>query len=165
MTAVQVPLYRGRRKADRVVIGHALIDPEDVATVDGYAWKKSTNGYAMAYRGRVAVLMHRLILDPGPGLTVDHDNRNKLDNRRANLRLATYSQQIANQPLTSANSSGYRGVCWSKRRRRWNAAVKVNGQRRDLGYYTTAEDAARAYDAAALQAWGEFAYLNRPGAS
>lgn len=108
------------------------------------------------------ILMHRLITGAAPGQEVDHVNRDGLDNRRANLRVATRSQQIANQDIRLDNTSGYRGVSWRRDSRRWQAQLTVNGKWRGLGCYDDPEDAARAYDAAAREHFGEFAVLNFP---
>ncbi len=91
---------------------------------------------------------------------VDHRNGNGLDNRRANLRPATSSQNSANQKLRSNNTSGYRGVQWNKKARKWRAQIVLHGKRRILGDFTSKEDAARAYDAAAVELFGEYARPN-----
>ena len=93
---------------------------------------------------------------------VDHINGDGLDNRRANLRPATPSQNGANINPPSSNTSGYKGVTFYKRTARWRAHITVEKTQRHLGYFPTAEAAARAYDAAAFQTWGEFARPNFP---
>lgn len=94
----------------------------------------------------------------------DHANGDGLDNRRANLRPATRSQNNANKQRHKNNTSGYKGVSWRKRTRQWQAYIGAGkgGKMIHLGYFTTAEAAARAYDAAAIVAWGEFARPNFP---
>ena len=91
---------------------------------------------------------------------VDHRNGNALDNRRANLREATRSQNSANRRVPRTNKCGLKGVRFEAKR--WRADIKVGGTSRYLGRFDTAEDAARAYDVAAREAWGEFAALNFP---
>lgn len=86
---------------------------------------------------------------------VDHRNGDGLDNRRANLRPATAAQNAANQQLSIANTTGYKGVSLYR-----NGRFRASIQRRHLGYFDTAADAARAYDAAALDLFGDFAHLN-----
>jgi len=92
----------------------------------------------------------------------DHINGDGLDNRRSNLREVTHKQNLANQRLSSANKSGYRGVSWFPRDSKWTAHIKVNGRAKNLGYFTDPADAARAYDRAAIAAWGPHARLNFP---
>ena len=94
---------------------------------------------------------------------VDHINGNGLDNRRTNLRAVTNAQNQYNRRRQSNNTSGFVGVNWFKPRGRWVARIKHQGVQRFLGYYDTAEDAARARDAAAIELHGsEFARLNFP---
>jgi len=110
------------------------------------------------------VLLHRLVLARKIGRPlergeeVDHINRNGLDNRRCNLRLATRSQNCANKPAYRTNRSGYKGVRWSSRAQKWIAYIRVRGQHKYLGRHTTPEAAHQAYLAAAIEAFGEFAH-------
>lgn len=92
------------------------------------------------------------------GMDVDHINRDKLDNRPDNLRLATTSQNRANITLQRNNSTGFKGVFLDKGK--FRAKIKSNGIQRFLGSYSTAEAAAAAYDSAALAAFGEYAMTN-----
>lgn len=93
---------------------------------------------------------------------VDHVNGNGLDNRRANLRPATSSQNQANRKLRRDSASGFKGVYWYPDRNCWRARITVNRQVHSLGYFATREEAARAYDTAASDFFGEFARLNFP---
>lgn len=90
----------------------------------------------------------------------DHRNRNKLDNRRGNLRQATPLQNAVNQSLRKDNASGFKGVTWNKQVGKWKAQIRDTGRRLFLGYFHDATDAARAYDAKARDLFGEFAFLN-----
>jgi hypothetical protein len=93
---------------------------------------------------------------------VDHANGNGLDNRRSNLREATHAQNSANSRLSRRSTSGFKGVTWYKRTSRWRAHITADQVQRHLGYFDTPEEAARAYDTAATEAFGDFARLNFP---
>lgn len=93
---------------------------------------------------------------------VDHQNGNGLDNRRSNLREATVAQNSANSRLSRRSTSGFKGVTWYKRCSRWRAHIKVDQKQRHLGYFDDPTAAAKAYDAAALDVFGDFARLNFP---
>jgi len=96
----------------------------------------------------------------GPdGWEVDHANHDGLDNRRANLRLATRSQNIANQ-RKKRGASSYKGVYRLRDCNRWGAQIYRNGSKRHLGTFKDEVDAALAYDCALLEASGPFAKLN-----
>jgi hypothetical protein len=92
----------------------------------------------------------------------DHRDGNGLNNQRANLRPATQTQNQGNALRPAHNTSGYKGVTWRPDRRCWRAQIKVNDRMRRLGHYGAAEDAARAYDEAAREIFGEFACVNFP---
>lgn len=91
---------------------------------------------------------------------IDHINRNPLDNRIANLRLATFSLNGANSTLDPRNKTGFRGVRHSMEKNRYEAIIKKDGKEIRLGSFTKIEDAALAYDKAATTIFGEFAYTN-----
>ena len=156
----------GKRAAGRF----ALVDGKDLKLVSGYAWqvheskhkghKPTAYAYARTRRdGReVFVYMHRLIT--GWPLT-DHINHDGLDNRRRNLRPATPAQNSYNRRPNAGSSSKYKGVMWSPHRSKWKAAIKAGGEQRCLGFFDDEDDAALAYNAAALEGHGEYAYLNK----
>lgn len=108
--------------------------------------------------GGAKMYLHRFILQPPPGLLGDHKNGDGLDNRRENLRVATKGQNNVNRPVK--NATGFRGV--SRRPRYFVAYICIDGRGFHLGCFKTPEQAARAFDAAALAHWGEFARLNFP---
>jgi len=113
---------------------------------------------------RLPQRMHRVLLPDS--LQVDHIDGDGLNNRRANLRAATQAENNRNARRRSNNTSGFRGVFWDARRQHWRARIEgsQNGQRwsRSLGVFNTAHEAAWAYDQAAIELFGVFAYLNFP---
>lgn len=134
-----------------------LVDDADFLWLNRWRWKIGNHGYAMRSvtlpgRKNSAVLMHRLIMDPPSDLQVDHINRNKLDNRRANLRVVPQSINNHNQDLWSRNTSGVRGVVWDKSRSKWMARFTLHGKTQHLGRFDNIRDAAAAYEDAARRA-------------
>lgn len=149
----------------------ALIDKADAELVAVHRWRpmESQSGRLYAYTviGRKTVFMHRLILGTGDGFDTDRRNRDGLDNRRCNLRPATRAQNVANTPKSKRRdgrswTSAYKGVCWNRDQRGWQASIRIDGRLKFLGRFDDEADAARAYDGAAVAAWGEFARLNFP---
>lgn len=148
--AVEIPLTRGYVM---------LIDEEDAEWVSARKWQAYPAPHTTYVTGNVhgkRVHLHRLLLNAPDGLEVDHINRNGLDNRRCNLRLATHAQNEANKPPRGQ----YKGAYWCERTGRWRALIRVDGHLKHLGRFDSVAEAARAYDVAALEAFGEFAYLN-----
>lgn len=106
-------------------------------------------------------LMHREILGLIDGPMVDHRDGNCLNNRRSNLRACSHLQNSRNTKLNQRNKSGFKGVSWSTAAGKWRASLCINKRQTHLGVFECAEDAARAYDAAAAREFGEFARTNR----
>lgn len=156
-----VPLG-GKVAAGRV----ALVDDEDYELVAGYNWCASEHPgvtYALTAIQRdgknTTIRMHKL-LTGWP--RTDHINGNGLDNRRTNLRPVSQAQNQANQRPWRGGSSQYKGVYRHRHGQKWAAMIQAGGDKRHLGLFASEEDAARAYDAAALAEWGEYAFLNLP---
>lgn len=157
MSPVEVPLHGG---------AVALIDAADAAIVAPYKWHHAKvgggRGYAKAIIARRSVAMHRLLLGHPAG-EVDHINRDSLDNRRVNLRIAARWQNVANTGKRNMRTtSRYKGVSYKAERRYWVAQLKTRGRAYTLSSFATEEEAARAYDTLALEHFGPFAYLNFP---
>lgn len=91
---------------------------------------------------------------------VDHKNRNGLDCRRDNLRVAGNAENLWNRGKTRLNTSGYKGVHWDKNNRKWMSEIQAHKKRIYLGRYDTAREAALAYNFAAVAYHGEFSFLN-----
>lgn len=144
-----------------------LVDAKDMEMLLAFVWRvskcvTSSTGYACTRQSGRRLWMHNLVLPTPPGYTVDHVNGSGLDNRRENLRPATRGQNTANSRRRD-NASGFRGVYRARKqgRRPWRAVIRSGGVRRSLGNFPTAEDAARAYNAAAEAVHGPFAALNQ----
>jgi hypothetical protein len=141
----------------------AKVDRPDLELVTPYRWHLDSKGYARYDTGQEILRMHRLILglaqdDPRKA---DHRNRDKLDNRRDNLRIATPAQNGANRGKFNGRfSSLYKGVTFISRDQRWRASIRIDGKLYRLGDFKDEVLAARAYDQAALEVWGPFAHLN-----
>lgn len=145
----EIPLSRGKV---------ALVDADDYEWLSIHKWHYTSAGYANSSK---LGYMHRFVLGlTESALVVDHINGNKLDNRRANLRLATRAQNVMNQRTSAANSSGYKGVSWDKDVKKWRAYLTYQKKRVYLGLYEDAEDAAQAYNTKATELFGEFAFHN-----
>ena len=108
--------------------------------------------------------MHREVIDIPKNMVCDHINGVKLDNRKANLRPATVSQNLFNcsKRRPAESCSKYKGLEWDRIQRKWKARIQVNRRKIYLGSFTEEIDAAKAYDTAAKKHHGVFASLNFP---
>jgi len=160
----RIPLTRGK---------FAIVDPDDYIWLKKFKWHASKNGYTFyakrsVYTGEKSrsktLAMHRRIIKAPDNLLVDHINHNGLDNRKANLRLATPAQNNRNCLIIKKRNaySQYRGVTWSKRKKRWLVMIRFDGKRKFLGYFKDEIQAAKTYDMAAKIYHREFAALNFP---
>lgn len=145
---------------------HLPIDDEDRGLLASYHWTANTYGHLRRRESGKTIYLHREILVRKIGRPLrrreyaDHANMQKLDNRRCNLRVCTAAQNNANKPSLTKR---FKGV---SRPAKWPnliyGKITHNGKTRHLGRFFTEEDAARAYDAAAVELYGEFARLNCP---
>jgi len=141
----------------------ALIDPENWAKVqERGSWHINKTPSGKTYvrsssnKGRPKVLLHVFLTG---FQETDHINGNALDNRIDNLRSATRKQNMANQRMKRTNRSGYKGVSWNSDTGKWRADIS-RGPAHYLGQFTDPVEAAKAYDIAALNLYGEFALTN-----
>lgn len=138
----------------------AMFDPVCVPEIQKYSWNaRAIDGhyYAICKINGKNVMMHRLLLDAQNGQIVDHADRNGLNNMLSNIRIATLAQNAANSKIRSDNTSGVKGASWDVSRKKWKAVIGINGKKKNLGRFDTAEAAGEAYRKAALIVFGEFA--------
>ncbi len=145
----------------------AEVDDDDVPVLRRHRWQVvkariSRSPYAMTRIDGKTVYMHRLLLAAPSGTQVDHKDLDGLNNTRANLRLATRSDQKGNSQIPTSNTSGFKGVYRDTKGNRWRAQIHVGGTTRRLGSHRTPESAAHSYDEAARLLFGDFARLNFP---
>jgi len=152
----------------------ATVDDEDYTRLNAYRWfaykkvrKNRTAWYAARNysegNGKYRMLkMHREILGVTNSKTqVDHKNGDGLDNQKANLRLATNTQNCQNQNKIPRCTSKLKGVYWNKKSNKWQAQIRVSGHRQYLGLFVDESAAGDAYDSAAQQSFGKFALTNK----
>lgn len=160
---IEIPLSRGYV---------AVVDDCD-ADLAGYKWSAITvtrNNTVYAYRQiypkgakPIGTYLHRVILARMVGRDldrkerVDHENGNGLSCWRGNLRLATSVENAGNKRMSKNNTSGFKGVTYHKRNKRWQAQIGMNGKTRVLGYFDTPELAHEAYLEAAISYFGPYA--------
>lgn len=148
----------------------ALVDDEDYEDVSRFKWYAVVKGHGV-YAARhdetnpqgAALYLHRYLTDAEPLQPIDHRDRNTLNCARRNLRKTTRSGNSANtQKIRVPASSQYKGVYWHAKNSKWATQIKRDGKVTYLGTYMSEEDAARAYDVAANDFFGDFACLNFP---
>lgn len=135
-------------------------DLEDYDKIKDYCWREcvdQTNYHYLVARKRgnrnKAVRMTDIII----GKYYDHKNRNTFDNRKSNLRKATFSQNARNKSVQKNNTSGVTGVSYDKNCSRWRAYIQDNNQRKYVGCFSNKEDAIIARLKAEKERYGEFA--------
>jgi hypothetical protein len=141
-----------------------LVDDEDFDFLNQWKWYLA-HGYAVRtqnnYGGKPKqIRMHRIILGTPDGLDTDHKNRDRLDNRRENLRVCNRSQNVANTFVEKQNHTGFKGVSWKTSNKKWVAQIRVNNVVKHLGLFDDIKKAIKSYDLAAKKYFGEFAVTN-----
>lgn len=137
-----------------------IFDEEDLPLLESSIFCADPRGYVTTNRKHD--LLSHLLMQVDGSTIVDHVNGDPFDNRRCNLRIAEGSKNKWNYRVTKRSSTGYKGIYPDRRRPKFHARICVNGKRHYLGAYTSAKEAAKAYDDAAREYFGEFAALNFP---
>jgi len=139
-----------------------LFSTEDYEIIKKYSWFVSKRGYITTNIKRTSRPLHVILMGRKEGMDIDHISRDKMDNRRENLRFCTHQQNSFNQKKRCTNTSGYTGVSYLKNAKRYESYVHHNGEKHRLGLFHIAEEAAMARDKKANELFGEFAVLNFP---
>jgi hypothetical protein len=156
----QIPLYnRAQRKL------YALVDDENFEGLTDYRWRLNSKGYAIrsySLDGKeIIVALHREIMQPPPGLVVDHIDHDKLNNTRANLRIITQQQNLMNRRVFRNSATGFKGVTFQNGK--WHTAAQKDGRTYHFGFHDELKTAALVYDCAATLLFGaEYAWRNLP---
>jgi len=151
----------------------ALVDDEDFERVNKYKWFASWDTGRRTYTARRTkwvrerengkrghISLHRFVMDVPKGKDIDHRDFNPLNNQKSNLRICTRAQNCMNKLKWKGCSSRFKGVSWSKEVLKWRAGINKDGKQHYLGYFNSEEEAALAYNTAALEMFGEFSLLN-----
>ena len=144
--------------------GYAYVDAADYDWLNQWNWHLD-HGYAARYDKSKRILMHRLIMQPPEAMVVHHRDDSRTNNCRCNLCVCTPQENTRNKRRSSNSSSIFKGVTYCKEKRKWSAMCTYNGKAHRLGCFAVEVEAARAYDRAAAEWFGEFARLNLPPAT
>jgi hypothetical protein len=149
----QIPLsQQGKHKGKFI----ALVDDGDFEWLNQWRWSFIGNGYAYRKVNQKNIRMHKVIMECPKNLFIDHINGNRLDNRRENLRIATFQQNSQNVTKRANTTSIYKGVTWEKFTNAWACRLR----NKTIGRFKEERHAALAYDIWASEFYGEFAKLN-----
>ena len=138
----------------------AIVNACDAALVENYNWLADVHThrlYALTNktgRGKGKIRMHNLIMPPKTGFVVDHINGNGFDNRRENLRIVTPEENALNRKKYTNNKSGFKGVYWHKRIKKWGVEIRAFNKRKHIGYFCCPKDARDAYINASIEMHG-----------
>ncbi len=141
--------------------GYAWVDAADYERLNRYHWKL-INGYPSRTDKRRRVSMHREIIDVPAGKVVDHIDGNRCNACRSNLRACGHDENGSNRRKRRTGSSRFKGVSHCRLTGKWDARCGPKSGSRHLGYFDDEVEAARVYDLAAVQQYGEFAHVNFP---
>ena len=136
------------------------IDEEDKPILERHSWKvvdtKRGKKYLMRSSRKGTIYFHRIITQCPKGMEVDHKDGNGLNNQKSNLKVCSHIENNRNMKTSNRSISGYKGVSWSTKNKKWRADISVNNKSIYLGLFDKPEDAYTAYCEASKQYHGEF---------
>ncbi len=139
-----------------------IVDDENFELFNKYKWLLNRGGYAQARINNKLRRIHTLLINSDSINVCDHINGNKLDNRKANLRLISRTQNNANRKPNKNSKLGTKGVCIDKNKvkKPYCAYICFDNKKQHIGYFATLKEAAEAYNQEAIKLWGKYALLN-----
>lgn len=155
-----IPLSQGK---------FTIVDDEDYERLISMGKWSYGNGYAVRVsnvikddgsKKSISINMSQVVIQSKKGVIVDHINRDRLDNRKCNLRVCTRTENNRNVGKKSTSAGRFKGVFWNKKAKIWYVRIGVNGKSKYIGCFKDDIEAARAYNEAAIKYHGEFANLN-----
>jgi hypothetical protein len=139
------------------------IDEEDADRVTARSWWVSSapevDGHVLCFSARIGkkiIKMHRFIMGNPENYIVDHINGDRLNNKKANLRVCSLTENNRNVGRSRRNTSGYKGVSFDKRRGKWRAYIHYAGHQKHLGMFETPQEADKAYRRAMVLFFGDY---------
>lgn len=140
----------------------AVVDADLFPELNRHSWQMNKRGYVVRSISNPArvISMHREANHTPKGLKTDHINECKFDNTSRNLRSCNNSQNVSNKGMPRTNTSGFKGVSWSRLGKKWVAQIEKDGKAYYLGLFESKEEAAKTYNAACVELHGEFAKPN-----
>lgn len=133
----------------------AIIDLEDVEKCKPFKWTLRNDGYVSTKKNYKAIKLHRFVMNTPENLHADHENRNRLDNRKSNLKICTQQENNKNKSMYITNTSGGRGILKAPTKKiGFIAEIRVNGKLHYLGTFGTFNEALKARKEAELNFYG-----------
>lgn len=141
----------------------ALVDDDMFEKLSKYKWHalKRCNTFYANKRGKnnSKIQMHRVVLNTPDDMETDHKDGNGLNNQRSNLRVCSHSENCRNKKKPKNNTTGYKGLSWCERNKKWLVRICVNKKRIYLGHFKTKKSAYKAYCEASIKFHGKFARI------